>query len=112
MIPDQGFYTVYSLVPSLDVSQINEVIQHLFFFLWFKSNVAPAPFNCIHIAVNYKISPSYNNIVYMCHSFFIHSSAVKHLGGFPILAIVLRTVVKTGVHTSFQINVFVWEEGL
>ena len=44
-------------------------------------------------------------IVYMYHSFFIHSSVNGHLGCFHILPIVKSTAVKIGVHVSFSILV-------
>ena len=46
------------------------------------------------------------SIVYMCHSFFIHSSVDGRLGCFYVLAIVNRAAMNTVVHDSFWIMVF------
>ena len=41
----------------------------------------------------------------MHHSFFIHSSADGHLGGFHVLAIINSDTVNNGIHVSFSILV-------
>ena len=39
-------------------------------------------------------------MVYMYHSFLIHSSADGHLGCFHVLAVINSATVNTGVHVS------------
>ena len=45
-------------------------------------------------------------MVYMYHSFLIHSSVNEHLGCFHVLAIINSAAVNTGVHVSFSAMVF------
>ena len=42
-------------------------------------------------------------MVYMYHSFLIHSSADGHLGCFHVLAIINSAVLNIGVHVSLSI---------
>ena len=50
------------------------------------------------------------SVVYMNHTFLIHSSVTAPLGFFHVLAIVNSTAVNIGVHVSFRISVFVFFE--
>ena len=43
--------------------------------------------------------------MYMCHIFFIHSSANVQLGCFQVLAIVNSAALNIGMNVSFQIKV-------
>ena len=46
------------------------------------------------------------SIVYMYHSFFIHSSVDGHLAGFQVLTTVNSAAMNIGVHVSFSIMIF------
>ena len=42
-------------------------------------------------------------MVYLCHSFLIHSSADGHLGCFHVLASINSAVMNIGVHMSLSV---------
>ena len=44
-------------------------------------------------------------MVYMYHSFLIHSSVDEHLGCFHVLAVINRAAINIGVHVSLSIPV-------
>ena len=44
-------------------------------------------------------------MLYMYHSFLIHSSADGHLGCFHVLAMINSAVMNTGVHVSLSVLV-------
>ena len=45
------------------------------------------------------------SIIFMCHTFFIHSSVDGH---FHVLAMVNSVAINIGVHVFFQIRVFIF----
>ena len=47
-----------------------------------------------------------DSIVYMYHTFLIHSSVDEHFGSFHILAIVNSSAVNIGMHVSSWMKVF------
>ena len=47
-------------------------------------------------------------MVYMYHSFLIHSSADGHLGCFQDLAMINSAVMNIGMHVSFTMSAFVF----
>ena len=61
----------------------------------------------IHVSANGKIlfllMAEQFSIVYMYHTFCIHSSVDGHLGWFYVLAIVSSAAVNTGVHVFFEL---------
>ena len=44
--------------------------------------------------------------IYISHIVYIHSSVIRHLGCFQVLAVVKSAAVNTGVHVSFWVMVF------
>ena len=78
-------------------------------FVWLTS-LSMIISRAIHVAANgiissFCIDEEYS-IVYMYHTFFIHSSVDGHLACSCILAIIDSEAMKIGVHVSFQIRVF------
>ena len=68
----------------------------------------------LHVVANGNISFLWLSSIPVCvcvgvysHIFFIHLSVDAHLGCFHILAIVDNAALKTGVHVSFGISIFV-----
>ena len=54
------------------------------------------------IALSYFILTLRNSILYMYHSFLIHSSADGHLGCFQVLTIINSAAMNIGVHMSLS----------
>ena len=53
---------------------------------------------------HYFFMPEQYSIVYMYHTFFIHSSVDKHLGCFRVFAVVDSAAVIIGVNASFKLQ--------
>ena len=92
-------------------TQLSDWITMIFVFLCHSlTSLMMIISRSIHVAANGIISffsvAKYYSIVYMYHSFFIHSSVSGRLGCFHVLAIINSVAVNIGVTASFEIVVF------
>ena len=100
---------INSSVPSFWIPYIGVSIWYLYFSFWLTS-LCIIDSRFAHLIrtdshVFLFMAEKYS-IVYMYHSFFIHSSADGYLGCFYVLTIVNSAATNIGVHVSFSVLVF------
>ena len=93
------------------IPHVSEIRWYLFVFLRFISpHIRPS--RSLSVVTNGKISffliAELYFLVYILHIVFIHSSLHGHLGCFPILVITNNVSINIGMHTTFQISVFIF----
>ena len=96
---------INSSVPSLQIPYICVIIQYLYFSFWLTSLwiMGSSFVHLIRTDSNvFLFMAEQYSIVYMYHSFFIHSSVDGHLGCFHVLAIVNRAQWTLGYMCLFQ----------
>lgn len=112
-IPGSHYSTISvfkSLFCFVNISHICKIIQYLFYSVWLiclaQSDIQHTV-SSIHVVVNgrtsffFMVEPCF--IIYKITFFLIHSSIIRHLGYFPLLAIVNNAVM------NMRFQVFFWD---